>query len=323
MLSIIVPYHNSGDRLTHLIASLEQQQGDYEVIFVDDSSSPAERAKLENATKSLSWAHTILLDANQGPGNARNIGLEHAQGDWITFLDSDDLFFPDTVEIILKTVNRSHVDVLLFNYVVKKDGRITQMSILPGFGEGFVDPVQALLHTKSSSWCKVYNRDLLNNPTIRFANLRLNEDTVFTKVALSYADSVYYVTKPLYIYEQHDGSLTHRLKHDIIRHAVRGFHLIEKNINPARANCLEYLFITETVLASAMVCFTVGMTNQQVRALFASFDKKYPQWYKNSSVSSASLRYRVLFFLIKYRLFILLRIYNSLFRLARGYIGLS
>ncbi|MBN2121112.1 MAG: glycosyltransferase [Candidatus Omnitrophica bacterium] len=89
-VSVIIPYYNSEEQISETLRSLfEQKYKDYEIIIVDDGSN-----------KSINLFDTrdikyIRLENNKGPSAARNIGLYRAQGDFIQFIDSGDMLYPD------------------------------------------------------------------------------------------------------------------------------------------------------------------------------------------------------------------------------------
>jgi GT2 family glycosyltransferase len=92
--SVIIPTYNRKALLERTLATVRaQNESDLQVIVIDDGSTDG----------SVQWLRTlenppeILTQANRGPGAARNLGIAHAAGDYIAFLDSDDLWFPWTL----------------------------------------------------------------------------------------------------------------------------------------------------------------------------------------------------------------------------------
>jgi glycosyltransferase involved in cell wall biosynthesis len=97
LFSVIIPTFNRADFLRQTLESVWRQNfTDYEVIVVDDGSTD------DTATWLSEFASKIKLitQQNAGPGIARNKGAEHAQGVYLAFLDSDDLWFPWTLETV-------------------------------------------------------------------------------------------------------------------------------------------------------------------------------------------------------------------------------
>src|SRR5882762_3330329 len=95
MFSVIIPSYNRAILLRSAIESvLSQRNRDFEIIVVDDGSSDGTLDYL----KSLGAKITTVRQPNRGPGAARNLGARDATGTYLAFLDSDDLWFPWTLE---------------------------------------------------------------------------------------------------------------------------------------------------------------------------------------------------------------------------------
>ncbi len=94
-VSIIVPAYNAESFIEATIRSaLAQTHADVEVIVVDDGSTDATRDRLREFGDRI----VVHRQANKGVAAARNRGALAAAGDWLAFLDSDDLWLPDKVE---------------------------------------------------------------------------------------------------------------------------------------------------------------------------------------------------------------------------------
>lgn len=93
--SVVIPTYNRREMLRDALASIWSQTfSDYEVIVVDDGSTDGTRESLASANAPLRF----LTQSHRGPGAARNLGIREAQGEYLAFLDSDDLWFPWTLE---------------------------------------------------------------------------------------------------------------------------------------------------------------------------------------------------------------------------------
>lgn len=108
--SIIIPTYNRQAFLKAALDSVWQQTStDFEVIVVDDGSVDGTREYLD----SLGGRIVTLSQRNQGPGAARNNGTQLARGEYLAFLDSDDLWFPWTLSSVAELILRHHRPAIL------------------------------------------------------------------------------------------------------------------------------------------------------------------------------------------------------------------
>jgi len=90
-VSVIIPYYRARHTIARAVESaLEQTVRPHEILVVDDGS-PDDAA---GATKVFGSSVTLIRKPNGGAASARNLGIEHAQGEWIAFLDADDYWEP-------------------------------------------------------------------------------------------------------------------------------------------------------------------------------------------------------------------------------------
>ena len=103
MFSVVIPAYNRADLLAQTIRSVFAQEcTDFEVIVVDDGSSENLGTVLEQFGSGVRLVH----QENRGPGAARNLGIAHANGEYIAFLDSDDLWFPWTLKTYRNVIEK-------------------------------------------------------------------------------------------------------------------------------------------------------------------------------------------------------------------------
>lgn len=101
-VSVVIPHYNSVDSLLEAVSSAEGQTvKPLEIIVVDDRSNEDVQRRLANISISSGSVpvFVIYLENNLGPGSARNAGIDRAAGDYIAFLDSDDKWLPNKLEL--------------------------------------------------------------------------------------------------------------------------------------------------------------------------------------------------------------------------------
>src|SRR5687767_9024 len=93
LVSVIVPYHNEGELLTRALASIAEQthRGPIEVVVVDDASEvrPAVPDGLGMPVR------LVRAERNLYAGGARNLGIRESRGEFVAFLDADDVYLPE------------------------------------------------------------------------------------------------------------------------------------------------------------------------------------------------------------------------------------
>ncbi|HSI64488.1 MAG TPA: glycosyltransferase family A protein [Candidatus Saccharimonadia bacterium] len=104
LFSVIIPTYNRVEYLRAALDSVWQQTfEDFEVIVVDDGSTDETAAYVASLGNKVS----LIQQSNAGPGAARNTGMRHASGEYLAFLDSDDLWFPWTLETYAEVIRAS------------------------------------------------------------------------------------------------------------------------------------------------------------------------------------------------------------------------
>ncbi len=117
-VSIIIPTYNYGKFICEAIDSiLNQTFKDYEIIIVDDGSTD----NTEEIIKKYEDKINYFYKTNNGPASARNLGIQNATGDYICFLDSDDIFLPNKLEIqvnLLRSPSSSKTALLYSDFLI-------------------------------------------------------------------------------------------------------------------------------------------------------------------------------------------------------------
>jgi len=117
LVSIITPTFNSQKFIEQTINSvLEQSYNNWELIIIDDGSSDKTVDTIKGYTSKHPNIFLIANKTNQGAGLSRNKGIQAAKGDFITFLDADDLWNPNKLDVQINTMIKNNLDVCFSSY---------------------------------------------------------------------------------------------------------------------------------------------------------------------------------------------------------------
>lgn len=218
MVSIIVPAYNAERWLPAAVRSvLAQTEQDWELVLVDDGSTDATPGLCDEYADSdvRIWVqHT----PNAGVSEARNHGLRLCRGQWILFLDADDVLHPDMLRIMLDAATRHKVDMVScatyqfhtpqqeadwlntsFQISIKERIRTSEDAILEAYYQ--------TSDLNVSVWAKLYSRSVWQGQS--FYNGRYEDLEIACRLMES-ADRIVCVDAPLYGYRQNPDSYMHR-----------------------------------------------------------------------------------------------------------------
>ena len=145
-ISIIIPVYNTADYLDTCMQSVVSQTYiNLEIIVIDDASTDSSSSILDHWTHKDPRIQVIHKQCHSGVSASRNIGLQHATGEFIAFVDSDDWLSPDTICSLHKWISKTSADIVFggYNRVRKND----IVSIVPAPSSGtIVNHEEALMH---------------------------------------------------------------------------------------------------------------------------------------------------------------------------------
>jgi len=215
-LSIIIPVYNAAKTITKCIDSLLNQTfANMEVIIVDDHGADDSIAIIQNRIAEhprKSMFRFAKTDVNSGPGAARNVGLQMAQGEYVAFVDSDDWVETDMYATLYEMAVQHSADIC-YSYVFWEDLGKHRQRILttvpvrqgPFFGE---NKRHFLTKFKCHFWAYIYRREFLNTYHITFPLEKGLEDNYFLACCILCAQRIAYVSKPMYHYAYYPNSLS-------------------------------------------------------------------------------------------------------------------
>lgn len=210
MISIIIPTYNSAQYLHRCIDSIiHQTYKDVEIILINDGSSDGSAEICDDYTKKNVHVR-VFHQANQGASIARKKGIDVAVGEWLSFVDSDDVAEEDYIERLYDAAIKYNVKIVACNQLMHKEGAEIDMGKI---GKTVLLKEQELhkcffKYQFWSFWGKIYHRSVFEN--IYFPNYTINEDYVVMAQLFNRYKQMAYVPMDLYHYMVHEDSLSHQ-----------------------------------------------------------------------------------------------------------------
>ena len=209
-VSVIVPIYNSEKYLRQCLDSvLNQTLSFFELILIDDGSTDKSLSIcIEYARKDARVQ--VYKQKHKGPGSARNLGLKLAQGEYLSFLDSDDFFAPDMLEVLYQNAQKTRSDILFYWYSKFNDLTQEEITIRPNEylckipkGQVFrpLDYADFLFQLSGSeAWKYFFKSSYIKHYGFTFAKTTCGEDIVFTVPARALAERMLFVDKVMVHY---------------------------------------------------------------------------------------------------------------------------
>ena len=214
MISVIVPVYNVENYLTQCIDSIiGQSYIDLEIILIDDGSTDSS-GKICDEYALKDKRIKVIHQNNQGPSVARNRGLEEAEGDWISFIDSDDWIDREMYQKMMESLDKYKADIVLCKHVeVSEQNHIAKIDAGSiHFFEGY-ELIKAYIQKNknylitTSVWDRLYKRELIID--LRFPESMMSEEICFSIQVFCNSKKAIYLDEQLYNYRvNRAGSIT-------------------------------------------------------------------------------------------------------------------
>lgn len=216
-VSIIVPVHNSEIYLHKCLDSLVNQSlEEIEIILINDNSTD-ESINILQEYKNRYPNKIILIDLKerQGPGGARNEGINIASGQYIGFVDSDDYVEIEMFEELYNLAISGDYDMVDCCFENKRVEKFALSTTENTWGKLNIEKRRQLIAYPGFLWSKIIKRNILIDNHIRFREKVTYEDMDFLPVVMLYLKSVYATDLLLYYYANNLHSITNSYEKDI------------------------------------------------------------------------------------------------------------
>lgn len=214
MISIIIPVYNAEKYIKRTINSiLNQTEQDFEIIAIDDGSTDKSYQIIKELSKHNKRIK-VYTKENGGVSDARNYGIEHSTGEYLMFVDADDMLVSDGLEKLYSTAQKYNADITIGNSrVVKLNGKIKETpKEFHIYHQNRKEVLTDFLRGKSNYDCysvcaKLFKKSICQD--IRFEKSKsANEDRYYFFLTICKATNIMIINEDVYIYEKHENSLS-------------------------------------------------------------------------------------------------------------------
>ncbi|PWT29260.1 glycosyltransferase family 2 protein [Butyrivibrio fibrisolvens] len=201
MVSIVMPVYNAAEFINDSIDDvLNQTFTDFELICVNDGSTDDTASILEEKAE-IDNRIIVIHQANKGGGAARNAGMGHACGKYITFWDADDRFEPDLLELSVEELESNNHDMVVYDGDAF-DYYSGEHKDAPWLikNKNYMSGTCPFICFNTTVWNKIFNREFIEKKGFRFSEGKAAYSTSFSALAMMYASGIGVVNKVLYHY---------------------------------------------------------------------------------------------------------------------------
>ena len=226
LISFIITYHEQPvvmlQKCVESIIALSLRSFEREIIIVDDGSANSPLPDLERFTNDVVY----LRKPNGGVSSARNFGLRTAVGEFVQFIDADDILLSSTYEHCLDLVRYNNVDAVLFDFTHEQQVSNTYDDTEPMSGSDLMRNNN--IH--GSVCCCLFKRSIMGNLAFT-SGIDYGEDEEFTPLLLLRAENVVQTTALAYYYRRHDASAIANTSSDAIQKRLDDNHNVIVTLN--------------------------------------------------------------------------------------------
>lgn len=295
-ISIVIPVYNAEKYLKKCLKSLERQTFQkFEILFVNDGSTDGSLEIIETFSKTNPERFRIFNKENGGQSSARNLALPYIQGEYTTFLDSDDYYDEKYLEVLYSTAKKNDSDMVISGQKkVDENGKVYMSIDYP------VDKHPNTVMRRLNFAGKIYRTKYMRKHQMKFAEGKTYEDNPFNLIMIFLAKNLVILPYSGYYQVGHPGSTTtkkiqeEKLPYREIENAISYVLSHEQDINDQDVFEFTVLsFFTYFIFQANKKHMYMNFDNRKsdcdVVLHICEFTKKIlnqymPQYYKNKYV---------------------------------------
>lgn len=311
IISFIIPVYNVASYLNQCVESIINQEGNIEVILVDDGSPDESPSICDEYAQKDNRIH-VIHKQNGGVSSARNAGLDTAQGEWIWFVDGDDYIADNVLKRIYQEIQKyPHADLIQMgmNYLYDDNRLVTQRIEL-------IDNLKKnkflLQHITYHNPRLLFKREIIEKNQLRFTQgLRVAEDQEFQLKYMMLCKTPIQIPISAYIYRQREGSATHdaSTSNRIVNDTFTVLENLNRFINEKQISAEEWLHNRIQIMIRSLLYAASQIHNLDKKEIKAKLNRLAIQYeqcgincFKSNKIMLARKNLTLYFLLNKYYL---------------------
>lgn len=270
-VSVIIPVFNVKDYLEKCVGSiLAQTYKNTEILLIDDGSTDGS-SQLCDKLALRSDKVTVIHQENRGVSNARNIGIERATGDFITFVDADDYVAEVMIAELYDAISKERSDISICGTFIFRSGQqpYVDMGLFKQQTYDNNKAIKKLLYQDditNSVFGRLYRKSLFKN--VRFPeDISIGEDLDLNYSLFLCARKITVIPQKMYFYFQRDGSAMHSTFNDKRLDGLRVTQKIYDNVKDTNQELLraaESKMFTEVVYIATAIPLAKSYTSYRM-----------------------------------------------------------
>ena len=296
-VSVIVPVYNAEKFIKDCLNSIfEQTLKDIEVIVIDDGSTDDTSMILKKYLQNFTNKMKIITKENQGQGKARNIGIELAKGEFVTFVDADDKIESDMLQKMYQEAKKEEADVIICDYFeIMQEKEIIKKSIPDKSGDRKRDYIISV----AGPCNKLIRTNLLRKNNLRFLETGIYEDLAMIPIVGLYANKIIYLEEPLYKYYIRKGST---MRQNTFNSKLYSIYQVLETLKKSFESSgklkeyeeeLEFIYIQHLLYAANGRFLEYKEGKEQVGKISEIIKSQYPNWRRNKYYKKQRLLFKV------------------------------
>lgn len=298
-VSVIVPVYNVEKYLDECLSSLVNQTlSDIEIIVVNDGTKDNSQSIIDHYVKQYPNKVISLIKENGGLGDARNYGIPYAKGEYIGFVDSDDIVHLEMYEKMFNKAKLEDSDLVLCDLEYFYETSSEKM-----VKEGLVqieniDVNKTVFLSPLFAWNKLYRKSLFIESGLKYPIGLWYEDIPVTVPFFTLAKKISYVHETLIYYRQRSTSIMGSVDNPKVKDIFDIMHLCltyfkDHNLLETYHGELEFLFLEHLMLNGGFRFLLSHKYKDYLAFSIDTLDLNFPHWRNNKYLFTLPRRYQI------------------------------